>query len=116
MLAAMLIFLVILYWTGYWLLSKGHLPITDRFLVLGGTLLMIIATVVPFLIVMKLIPSTFFLNFLSYEFILLGMMFMVFGIGSLGRYRNPMIAVGDLAEYRKGLHRLKKRSELDLSA
>ena len=98
MIGALIIFLVILFWTGYWLLLKGSLPITDRALVLLGTLLMVISVLVPFLIVIKLLSSTYFLNFLSYEFMLLGMMFFVFGIGGLGRYRTPFIKGADLSE------------------
>jgi hypothetical protein len=83
---------------------------------MAGTVLMSIATHVPFLIVMKVVDSTFFLNFLSYEFILLGMMFLVLGIGGLGRYRTPLIKVADLAEYERSLKRLKKRTEFDPGA
>lgn len=71
---------------------------------------------VPFLIVMNVLPSTFFLNFISYEFILLVMMYFVFGIGGLGHYRTQELGEDGLREYAISLQRLKKRSELDPTA
>ena len=112
MIVAFMIFVLILSWTGYWMILKGQLPISDRALMVLGTLLMTLSVLMPFMILMKVLESTFFLNFLSYEFMLLGMMFFVFGIGGFGRYQAPLVRVADLADYRQGLLRLKKRSEI----
>lgn len=113
MLGALIVFVMILSWTGYWLILKGQLPVSDRVLMLLGALISLSSVLIPFLIIMKVLPSTFFLNFLSYEFILLGMMFFVFGIGGLGRSRFPRVSETSLREYALGLQRLKKRSELN---
>ena len=88
MIFAFIIFLLFLSWTGYWLLLEGYLPLTNRLLMLLGTFLMTLSVLVPLSIVINLLPSTFFLNFISFEFILLGMMFFVFGIGGLGHQRT----------------------------
>jgi hypothetical protein len=113
MLGALIVFVMILSWTGYWLILKGQLPVSDRVLMLLGTFLLVSSVLIPFLIIMKVLPSTFFLNFLSYEFILLGMMFFVFGIGGMGRSRIPNVGEAGLREYALGLQRLRKRSELN---
>jgi len=112
MIGALFIFVLVLSWTGYWLMLKGQLPMSDGALVIIGTILLIGSVLVPFLIIMKVLISTYFWNFLSYEFILLGMMFFVFGVGGMGRPNIPAVGKVSLREYALGLERLKKRSEL----
>jgi len=47
-----------------------------------GFLLMLLGVIFPFLMVVKAVESTFFLNFLSYTLSILGMMVGIIGISS----------------------------------
>lgn len=51
-----------------------------RRLVFIGFILMVLGIVFPFLMVMKILESTFFLNFFSYTLSLLGMILGIIGI------------------------------------
>lgn len=51
-----------------------------RSLVLYGFILMLLGVVFPFLMVMKILESTFFLNFFSYILSLVGMILGIIGI------------------------------------
>jgi vacuolar-type H+-ATPase subunit I/STV1 len=45
-----------------------------------GFIMMLLGVIFPFLMVVKMIESTFFLNFFSYTLSLLGMIFGIIGI------------------------------------
>jgi len=51
-----------------------------RRLVFLGFILMLLGIIFPFLMVMKILESTFFLNFFSYTLSLLGMILGIIGI------------------------------------
>ncbi|HET9588928.1 MAG TPA: hypothetical protein VFO91_09090 [Anaerolineales bacterium] len=49
-------------------------------LILLGVLFMLTGTVLPFLMVIRLLPSTFFLNFFSYGISVVGLFIGVIGV------------------------------------
>lgn len=51
-----------------------------RLTVFIGFIMMLLGVIFPFLMVVKMIESTFFLNFFSYTLSLLGMVFGIIGI------------------------------------
>jgi len=53
--------------------------LSPRILVGIGFVLVVIGVVVPFLMVMKIIPSTFFLNFLSFTASVSGLVMGMYG-------------------------------------
>jgi len=53
--------------------------LSPRILVGIGFVLVVIGVVVPFLMVMKIIPSTFFLNFLSFTASVSGLIMGMYG-------------------------------------
>jgi hypothetical protein len=62
--------------------------IRGEYLLLIGFLMMVVGIILPFLMVTKVIESTFFLNFFSY-FLQVGGLFMgIVGVGYLVSYRK----------------------------
>lgn len=57
-----------------------------RLTVFIGFLMMLMGVIFPFLMVVKMVESTFFLNFLSYTLSIVGMMVGIIGIAS--RFRG----------------------------
>jgi hypothetical protein len=60
-------------------------PIRSRTLLILGFILVLLGAVIPWLIVLKIIPSTFFLNFFAYGASVAG---LVLGIVGLAYYAH----------------------------
>jgi len=60
-----------------------QLPTDPKTLIWVGGVLLVLGVAVPLLMVVKIIPSTYFLNFLSYAFQLIGMVAATLGIFSV---------------------------------
>jgi hypothetical protein len=61
---------------------------SPRFLLSFGIFLMILGIVIPFLIVIKVLESTFFLNFLSWGASVAGLAFGTIGFAMYSRNRK----------------------------
>lgn len=59
--------------------------LTPRNMMIIGTLLMLAGVIFPFLMVTKVLESTFFLNFFSYIASVLGMLIGIIGFALYGR-------------------------------
>lgn len=65
-----------------------RLPKTDpKILLWLGAAMLVLGFVLPLLMTTQVIPSTFFLNFLSFAFQLVGMVLTTFGIFSIAKVR-----------------------------
>lgn len=65
-----------------------RLPKTDpKILIWVGALSLVVGFVLPLLMVIKALPSTYFLNFLSYAFQLIGMITAMLGTFSIVKVR-----------------------------
>lgn len=67
-----------------------------------GVLFIIIGTIVPFLMMLEHIPSTFFLNFLSFTLQIIGLIMGLMGVAVIGvsRYRRNRFEQQDEEDYR----------------
>ncbi|GAB4496232.1 MAG: hypothetical protein OHK0052_05820 [Anaerolineales bacterium] len=67
-----------------------------------GVLLIIIGTILPFLMMLKHIPSTFFLNFFSFTLQIIGLIMGLIGVAIIGvsRYHRSHFEQQDEEEYR----------------
>jgi hypothetical protein len=63
-------------------------PIRGEYLILIGFVLVLLGAILPFLMVMKILTSTFFLNFFSYTASVAGLFMGVAGVSYLVRYRR----------------------------
>ena len=62
--------------------------IDPRLLMTGGLLLMLLGFVLPVLIIMQFLTSTFFVNFLSYTASFMGLMMGMIGVAMLVARQN----------------------------
>lgn len=62
--------------------------IRGEYLILIGFVLVLLGAILPFLMVMKILTSTFFLNFFSYTASVAGLFMGVAGVSYLVRYRR----------------------------
>lgn len=62
--------------------------IRGEYLILIGFVLVLLGAILPFLMVMKILTSTFFLNFFSYTASVAGLFMGVAGVSFLVRYRR----------------------------
>jgi hypothetical protein len=65
-----------------------QLPTDPKTLIWVGAILLLLGAVVPLLMVVKIIPSTFLINFVSYAFQLVGMVSATTGIFSVVKVRR----------------------------
>jgi hypothetical protein len=63
-------------------------PIRGEYLIVFGFVLVLLGAILPFLMVMKILTSTFFLNFFSYTASVAGLFMGVAGVSFLVRYRR----------------------------
>lgn len=59
-----------------------------RFLIVAGVILMLLGILLPFMMVIKLVESTFFLNFLSWGASVSGLAMGMIGVAMLTSYRK----------------------------
>ncbi len=62
--------------------------IRGEYLILIGFVMVLLGAILPFLMVMKILPSTIFLNFLSYTVSVAGLFLGIVGSAYLVRYRR----------------------------
>jgi hypothetical protein len=62
--------------------------ISPRFLLILGVVLMLVGAVLPFLMVIKILESTFFLNFFSWGASVAGLMLGMMGIAGYSQERR----------------------------
>ena len=62
--------------------------INPKTLMIVGTLLMVTGVVLPFLILLKVLESTFFLNFFSYTIQVLGLILAMIGLVAVAGIRK----------------------------
>lgn len=67
-----------------------------------GVMLIVIGTVLPFLMMLEHLKSTFFLNFLSFTLQIIGLIMGIIGIAVIGvsRYRRNRFEQQDEEQYR----------------
>jgi hypothetical protein len=63
-------------------------PIRGEVLILIGFVMVLLGAILPFLMVMKILESTFFLNFFSYGVSIAGLFLGITGSAFLVRYRR----------------------------
>ncbi len=63
--------------------------VRGEYLVVIGFVMVLLGAILPFLIVMKIIPSTIFLNFLSYFLSVGGLFTGIIGLAYIVRFRRP---------------------------
>jgi hypothetical protein len=61
-------------------------PIRGEYLILAGFVMVLLGAILPFLIVMKILTSTFFLNFFSYTVSVAGLFMGLVGCAFYVRY------------------------------
>jgi len=59
-----------------------------EYLILIGFVLVLLGAILPFLMVMKILPSTIFLNFFSYTVSVVGLFLGITGSAYIVRYRR----------------------------
>jgi hypothetical protein len=73
---------------GTWL-SAGCMNNRPFQLIFLGFVLLLLGVILPLLMVMHVIPSTFFLNFFSYTASLVGLILGIYGSASYMKMRKP---------------------------
>jgi hypothetical protein len=65
-----------------------NLNVSPVWIIIGGFVLVLIGAAIPWLIVLRFIPSTFFLNFFAFGSTILGLMLGIVGAAYLVRGRK----------------------------
>ncbi|NLE83640.1 MAG: hypothetical protein GX603_03905 [Chloroflexi bacterium] len=72
-----------------------RLPTDPKTLIWVGVVMLVLGVALPLLMVAKLIPSTYFLTFISYAFQLVGMVASTIGIFSIVKVKRDTLKAQD---------------------